>query len=189
MNGKKGESKHYISGLPPTYFEFIRKRLKRKSYRCIEQINQLFIRAFSMCTFGLILIGFLLTSCTVEESPIVFGKDACHDCMMNIVDKQYAAEIVTQKGKPFKYDAIECMMRDIVKKEENSIALFLITDYFTPGKFVDATKATYLISENLPSPMGANLTGFSSKAKAEKVQKEKNGTLYSWNELKIFFEK
>lgn len=138
---------------------------------------------------GLILISFLLASCTVEESPIVYGKDACHYCMMNIVDKQHAAEIVTQKGKPFKYDAIECMMRDILERDENSIALFLMTDYFTPGKLVDATEATYLISENLPSPMGANLTGFQSKSKAEKVHKEKGGTLYSWNELKRVFKK
>ncbi len=138
---------------------------------------------------SLILISLLLVSCTVEESPIVFGKDACHYCMMNIVDKQHAAEIVTQKGKPFKYDAIECMMRDILERDESSIALFLMTDYFAPGKLVDATEATYLISENLPSPMGANLTGFQSKSKAEEVHKEKGGTLYSWDELKLVFKK
>ena len=138
---------------------------------------------------GLIAISFLSASCTVEESPIVFGKDACHYCMMNIVDKQHAAEIVTQKGKPFKYDAIECMMRDILERDESSIALFLMTDYFSPGKLVDATEATYLISENLPSPMGANLTGFQSKSKAEEIQKEKGGTLYSWDELKRVFKK
>lgn len=139
--------------------------------------------------FGLVLISFLFASCTVEESPILYGKDACHYCMMNIVDKQHAAEIVTQKGKPFKYDAIECMMRDILEREENSIALFLMTDYFIPGKLVNATEATYLISENLPSPMGANLTGFFSKSKAEEVHKEKGGTLYSWSELKLVFNK
>ena len=48
---------------------------------------------------------------------------------MNIVDQQHAAEIVTEKGKPFKYDAIECMMRDIKMKKRNEISLFLITDY------------------------------------------------------------
>lgn len=138
---------------------------------------------------GLIVIGFLLASCSVEKSPIVYGKDACHYCKMNIVDKQHAAEIVTQKGKPYKYDAIECMMRVVAEKEENSIALFLITDYFSPGKLVDATKATYLISENLPSPMGANLTGFQSKPKAEEVHRENGGTLYTWNELKQVFKK
>jgi len=108
---------------------------------------------------------------------------------MNIVDKQHAAEIVTQKGKAYKYDAIECMMRDILERDETEIALFLITDYYNPGKLVDATKAVYLISENLPSPMGANLTGFESKSKAEEKKKKKSGTLYSWDELKRVFKK
>ena len=139
--------------------------------------------------FGLLIVALFFASCTVEESPIFYGKDACHYCRMNIVDKQHAAEIVTQKGKPFKYDAVECMMRDILEKEEGDIALYLITDYFTPGKLVDATVATYLISENLPSPMGANLTGFQSKLKAEEVHKEKGGTLYSWDELNQVFKK
>ena len=141
----------------------------------------------------IILILFLalcaLTACTIEQSPIVYGKDACHFCKMNIVDKQHAAEIVTQKGKAYKYDAIECMIRDVLKRDETEIALFLITDYYNPGKLVDATKALYLISENLPSPMGANLTGFESKNKAEETQKEKSGTLYSWDELKRVFKK
>ena len=141
----------------------------------------------------IILILFLalcaLTACTIEQSPIVYGKDACHFCKMNIVDKQHAAEIVTQKGKAYKYDAIECMIRDVLKRDETEIALFLITDYYNPGKLVDATKALYLISENLPSPMGANLTGFESKSKAEETQKEKSGTLYSWDELKRVFKK
>ncbi len=62
--------------------------------------------------FVLLLLSllFFVVGCSVEESPINYGKDACNFCKMNIVDKQHAAEIVTSKGKPFKYDAIECMV-------------------------------------------------------------------------------
>jgi len=131
-----------------------------------------------------ILMSLFLVSCTVEESPIIYGKDACSYCKMNIVDKQHAAEIVTKKGKPFKFDAIECMIRDLKERDENEIALFLISDYSIPGKLVDAKYATFLISENLQSPMGANLTGFEDKEEAVIVLKNKRGKLYSWNELK-----
>ena len=143
----------------------------------------------SIIKFIPLIIIFTLFSCTAEQSPINYGKDACNFCKMNIVDKQHAAEIVTKKGKAFKYDAIECMMRDIMVRDEDNIALFLMTDYSSPGKLVDATKAIYLISENLPSPMGANLTGFEIKATAEETQKEKSGILYSWDELKKVFVK
>ena len=130
---------------------------------------------------------FFSEACSIESEPIEYGRDACSFCKMNIVDRQHAAEIVTNKGKAFKFDAIECMMRDIKKRNEDEIALFLITDYSTPGKLVDAKKSTYLISEAIPSPMGANLSGFESKENALKVQKEKNGKLYNWEELKSKF--
>lgn len=129
----------------------------------------------------------LFVGCSVEESPIVYGKDACNFCKMNIVDKQHAAEIVTNKGKPFKYDAIECMVEEMKSRDEKEISLILITDYSNPGQLVDATTATYLISEKLPSPMGANLTGFKLKLDAEKIASEKTGNLYSWSELKGMF--
>ena len=37
--------------------------------------------------------------------------------------------------------------------------------------------------------MGANLTGFQNKEDAEKILKEKDGNLYTWNELKELFGK
>jgi copper chaperone NosL len=125
--------------------------------------------------------------CSIKESPINYGKDACNFCKMNIVDNQHAAEIVTAKGKPFKYDAIECMVEELKSHDENEVSLILITDYSNPGKLIDAIYATYLISENLPSPMGANLTGFSEKESAIKILDIKGGKLYSWSELKGMF--
>lgn len=135
----------------------------------------------------LLFLFYGAASCSIEPQPIDYGYDACHYCKMNIVDNQHAAETVTQKGKAFKYDAIECMIHDSKKRNENEIALFLITDYTIPGKLVDATQATYLISENLPSPMGANITGFENKYTAKQTQKEKQGTLLTWAELKNKF--
>ncbi len=143
-----------------------------------------FIKVFIL----LVLISVVFNSCAIEQSPIDYGKDACYFCKMNIVDRQHAAEIVTDKGKPYKYDAIECMMQDIKERERQfEVALYLITDYSEPGKLIDAAKATYLISEKLPSPMGANLTGFAKKEDAIKTQTEKDGNIYSWNELKELF--
>ena len=80
------------------------------------------------------------------------------------------------------------MMQDIKEREnEFEVALYLIADYSEPGKLIDAAKAAYLISEKLPSPMGANLTGFAKKEDAIKIQNEKDGNIYNWNELKELF--
>ncbi len=150
---------------------------KRKKHK-MQYLKYLTIISFAFIS---------LNTCSIEPEAINYGKDACAFCQMNIVDNQHAAQVVTQKGKVYKYDAIECMMRDIKKKDENTISLYVITDYYAPGEFTDAKRATYLISENIPSPMGANLSGFSKKEKASEIQKAKDGTLYSWEELKTKF--
>ncbi len=142
-----------------------------------------FIKLLSLLT----LAGFFITSCSIEPEVINYGSDVCSCCQMTIVDNQHAAEFVTHKGKVYKFDAIECLIDDIKKKGENNIALYLINDYSIPGKLIDALSATYLISENLPSPMGANLTGFGKKTDAVIIQKEKDGNIYSWKELKEKF--
>ncbi len=125
----------------------------------------------------------LLCSCNVSPQAINYGNDGCHFCKMTIVDKVHAAEVVTKKGKVYTFDATECMVNFLNEFDKDEIALFLSNDYLEPEALIDATKATFLISENIPSPMGAFLSAFKSKEAAEAVQKDKNGTLYSWDEL------
>jgi len=128
-------------------------------------------------------ILFLASSCSVESEKINYGKEACHFCKMTIVDTQHASEIVTNKGKVFKYDAIECMINDLKKKEGSTIALLFINDYANPKALIDAKTATYLISEQIKSPMGAFLSGFKTEEEAVSTQKEVGGKLYSWSEI------
>lgn len=132
----------------------------------------------------LILLVFL-ASCAIEPQPINYGKDACNFCKMNIVDSQHAAQFVTEKGKNYKFDAIECMLNQMKTFDEAPIALHLICDYAAPGELIDATTATYLISEAIPSPMGAFLSGFSSQDKAVSTHAESGGKLYNWEQLKL----
>jgi copper chaperone NosL len=125
-----------------------------------------------------------LLCCNVSPQAIDYGNDACHYCKMTIVDKIHAAEIVTNKGKVYKFDASECMINFLDDFENPSeIKLYLTNHYKEAEKLIDATKAMFLISENLPSPMGAFLTAFKTKEDAQKFQQEKGGTLYTWSEL------
>ena len=135
----------------------------------------------------LFLVLQVLISCSIEPSDIDYGKDACHYCKMTIVETTHAAQIVTKKGKPYKYDAIECLLNDFENREEKDIALFLVTDYETPKKLIDAKTATYLISKNIKSPMGANLTAFTQKENAEKYATNGTDKIINWEELQNHF--
>ena len=133
----------------------------------------------------ILLTTLIITSCNVAPEPIAYGDDGCHFCKMTIVDKIHAAEIVTKKGKVYKFDATECMVNFIEEFDASQVELFLSNDYTKPEALIDATKATFLISKNVPSPMGAFLSAFENKADAEAVQKEKGGDLYTWETLLI----
>lgn len=126
----------------------------------------------------------MMVSCSPSPQPINYGKEECHSCKMTIVDMQHASQIVTNTSKAFKYDAIECMLHDA----QENVALTLVCDYATPQKLIDATKAFYLVSENVPSPMGANLSAFESHEKAMEMQKSHGGEVFDWEGIRAYFE-
>lgn len=131
----------------------------------------------------------LLFGCTPTPKPIAYGAIGCQFCSMIIVDKQHAAQFMTQKGKSYGFDATECMLNYLNGVDPSTIALFLVNDYNAPGETIDATNATYLMSKNIPSPMGEFLTAFSSKKAAEQAKAEHKGELFTWGELRTRFKK
>lgn len=132
----------------------------------------------------LAIISSLLISCNVSPQQIEYGTDSCHFCNMTIVDRQHASQIVTSKGKAFKYDAIECMVHSLQDElKDTEIGLYLVADLNQPGELIDATKASYLISEKLQSPMGANLSAFLNDEAVQRAQGKFTGKIYSWKEI------
>ena len=132
-----------------------------------------------------LLLGLMLfTACEIGPKPINYGSDSCDYCSMTIVDRQHAAEIVTKKAKVRKFDAVECMINYDREHSETPVALYMAADFDSPGKLIDATKATFLISDQLNSPMGANISAFSSREAAVEKQQQYRGRLLDWNSLR-----
>jgi len=136
-----------------------------------------------MRTSVFVFIVIILSGCTNTPKPIAYGSDGCHFCSMTIVDKQHAAQFMTKKGRSYAFDASECMLNHLKEIDKSTVAQFLVNDYNAPGEVVDAKKATYLISKNIPSPMGEFLTAFATLEEAEYAQKGNQGELYTWSEL------
>ena len=133
------------------------------------------------------LSGLCLTACSTKPQPINYGHDACSFCQMTIVDRQHAAQIVTVKGRSYKYDAIECMLNEYRDWSRPAVATFLVADYANPGVLRDATESFYLISEKIPSPMGEFLTAFSS-AKVRASHSDEKAEELDWEALKMEFD-
>ncbi|MGB5237380.1 MAG: nitrous oxide reductase accessory protein NosL [Flavobacteriaceae bacterium] len=136
----------------------------------------------------LVIITLVLNSCGIKSEPIAYGSDICHFCSMTIIDKQHGSEWVTDKGKVYKFDSVECLMNNHTQIDRASIALYRCNHYNDPGVLINAEKAIFLISEGIPSPMGAYLTAFDSRASAMKAHAEHGGKIYSWTELLKYWE-
>lgn len=133
-----------------------------------------------------VILFTILTSCSVEPEQINYGNDQCDFCKMGVVDKAHSAQYVTNKGKQFKFDAIECLIREVSDPEvkEDDLAFMLVADYSNPGAMINAQEATYLVSKAIKSPMGAYLSAFSDKEVATKTKEEVGGKLYNWDDIK-----
>lgn len=125
----------------------------------------------------------LFSSCQPEPQAIDYGFDACTHCKMTISDNRFGSELVTSKGKVYKFDAIECLV-EYKKVSTEKYAFQLVTDFNEPGKFIDAEKAWYLKSDAIPSPMGMGLSAYRNEKNAISIATDKGGNIYSWNETK-----
>ena len=129
-----------------------------------------------------------LYSCKVEPKPIQYGNDHCSYCDMTVVDKTHASQYTTLKGRSYSFDAIECLVRKLITdNNEEKMAFIQVADFAKPGVLTNADTATFLISEKIKSPMGANLSAFSNSETAKKAQSMHGGKIYTWQQIKEIF--
>jgi copper chaperone NosL len=126
-----------------------------------------------------------LASCGSEPEPINYGHDECEFCRMQITDNKYGAELVTEKGKIYKFDSIECMIEFSLVKNTlgDTNNKLLITDFNNPGNLVDARNSFYVKNDKYRSPMGLNVTAFNGEEQVQKFISENGGEKLSWVEV------
>lgn len=132
-----------------------------------------------------LLSGLLFSSCSAQPEPFKYGADNCHACKMGIVDPKFGAEIVTTKGKVYKFDDLICMVRflksDELKKE--NIKQNLVINFNKENDFIDVKKAVFFVAGDLRSPMGSNAAAFASNEEADAVKNKMQGELINWEEM------
>lgn len=127
----------------------------------------------------------VLLACTVEPKPIDFGTDPCDECKMTIVDQRFAAEAVTNKGKVYKFDAIECLIAFLKDKKEEDFKFLLVSD-FLAKKLIPAQSAYYVISASISSPMGGGMLAYQNQQDALNFQKDYMAEVFTWAEFRNF---
>lgn len=116
--------------------------------------------------------------------PFFWGEDACHHCKMTLVQKGFAAQRINDKGKVYKYDAVECLLEDIKAKPLRPGESALVSDLSRPvAALSDAHSVFFLKGGKVASPMGGALAAFQTRDSAIAYQAKVGGALLDWNGL------
>lgn len=140
---------------------------------------------FAVAALSVIII-FFASACAPSPEPLAFGKDSCHACKMLLVDNRFGAELVTSKGKVFKFDDTSCMISFIRSGAvtPSDISYELVVDYGNLSSLIDVNEATLLHSPNIKSPMGGNVAAFSKAEDTDQFRDAWSPTLITWENLK-----
>lgn len=143
------------------------------------------IKAAKLVPAALVIVAFSMMGCTNGPETIRFGKDACDHCKMTIMDKKFGGEIVTSKGKIFRFDDAQCII-DYLKSgaiTKGNEGIIYLLNFNGDGSFIASDKALLMKSEALHTPMGGNIAAFKDDASRQKVISELQGTPANWNDL------
>ncbi len=151
------------------------------------------LRKEGMRVLTAIFIVILLISCerSVKPEQINYGADSCDYCRMIIADAGFSAQLKTKKGKVYKFDSIECLAAFVLSKrvKEEEILAMWVADFANKDSFIRVEKAKFLVSENLRSPMGLNISAYSSEEDLQKAFRNFGGTVMSWEEVLSYVRK
>lgn len=142
------------------------------------------MRILSFITLFVLMLS--MAACSSGPEPIYYGRDVCSHCKMVISDSKYGAELVTGKGKIYKFDSAECMidyLNEDTPKLDDPDALFLVTNLAAPGELIDARTAFFLHDKEYQSPMGGNLAAFKTRMLADNNQQSADAEIYTWEEV------
>lgn len=133
------------------------------------------------------LLVFVLTSCSSGPQPIKLGEESCAFCKMTISDNKFGAEIITKKGRIYKFDDTHCVLGFMKANtiNDNDIQDTYLVNFEEPHNFVSAQNAFLLKSSELRSPMGGNVAAFDEKTKMETANTniKGEGVVITWDEL------
>jgi copper chaperone NosL len=144
----------------------------------------------SIRNYLIIPLLLLVLACKVEPEPIAFGKDHCHLCKMTLMDHKFGGEVVSTKGRIYKFDDTKCMV-DFINSGyygDKDLAFKMVIDYQNPGELIDATTAFYVKSPEIMSPMGGGIAAFSTQEAMNDFKKKLNGFYLVWGEVLIDFK-
>jgi copper chaperone NosL len=127
----------------------------------------------------------LLAGCArPAPRPIAYGQEPCAHCHMTIIDPRFAGELVTQKGRVYVFDDVECLaafVRDAMVPATDIQSLW-VNDFLHPEQRLDATRAVFQRNPGLRTPMASGIAAFAAGTEGDSVRAT-GAALESWAQV------
>lgn len=134
----------------------------------------------------IVLLGgtLLFSACGAKgPEPIILNTDACDYCKMSISEGNFAAELVTSRGRVYKFDDVKCLFGYVAEQENMEGNAYYVADYQKENQLIEADQAWYVKHESFHSPMGGNIAAFPSKEAATQKAQELQVETQQWKDI------
>ena len=86
----------------------------------------------------------VLTACRGDATPrqIAYDHERCAYCHMAIADRRFGAQFVSEKGKAYSFDSVECLASYLIEHQEDAGTAW-VTDFTRPGTLIRADGARF----------------------------------------------
>ena len=116
----------------------------------------------------------------IDSPPeIVYGEDMCVQCGMIISEPRYAAAYLSVDGEPRIFDDLGelCLYH---RDHQEKMATVWAHDFHSEA-WIDAEAATFVMSENIHTPMSFGIVAFRDREDAALFAEEMQGQLHDFN--------
>ncbi len=131
----------------------------------------------------ILIVGFFISCNSKGPEAIVLNSDDCSSCKMQIADGKFGSEIITAKGRVYKFDDVFCLKKYLKDNPTTEVKNYYIHDFSDDNNLIDATTAFYSMGGSINSPMHGNIIATKSEEDAAKFASEFQSQPATWNEV------
>ncbi len=131
------------------------------------------------------LLSLLLVGCqaprTDQPPPIRYGEETCASCGMLISEDRFAAALTPAAGETKAFDDVGCLLGDLTERDRSAARVW-VHDHDS-GRWLEAARAVFVRSREVPTPMGGGLFAFSTPEAAARFAQDAHGTVTRFEQL------
>lgn len=128
-----------------------------------------------------------IVSCSEPQPvPLVINTDNCDYCKMSVSDPKFGGELLTKKGKVYKFDAIECMAgfyAEATTVKHEDIHSMWVINLIRPGDLIDAKNAVFFQCNKFKSPMGMDYSAVPTEYDYNRVAMNYQCKRLTWDDM------